>query len=73
MPYDNGNITRFYINSALGGLTFFHGVLGFYMRQIGFSYTQIFILVALYEILVFLLEIPTGMFADRFGLKRSVV
>lgn len=73
MPYDNGNITRFYISSALGGLTFFHGVLGFYMRQIGFSYTQIFILVALYEILVFLLEIPTGMFADRFGLKRSVV
>ena len=68
-----GNITRFYICSALGGLTFFHGVLGFYMRQIGFSYTQIFILVALYEILVFLLEIPTGMFADRFGLKRSVV
>ena len=68
-----GNITRFYICSALGGLTFFHGVLGFYMRQIGFSYTQIFILVALYEILVFLLEIPTGIFADRFGLKRSVV
>ena len=73
MPYVKGNITRFYICSALGGLTFFHGVLGFYMRQIGFSYTQIFILVALYEILVFLLEIPTGMFADRFGLKRSVV
>ena len=68
-----GNITRFYICSALGGLTFFHGVLGFYMRQIGFSYTQIFILVALYEILVFLLEIPTGIFADRFGLKKSVV
>lgn len=68
-----GNITRFYICSALGGLTFFHGVLGFYMRQIGFSYTQIFILVALYEILVVLLEIPTGIFADRFGLKRSVV
>ena len=73
MPYVKGNITRFYICSALGGLTFFHGVLGYYMRQIGFSYTQIFILVALYEILVFLLEIPTGMFADRFGLKRSVV
>ncbi len=73
MPYDNGNVTRFYICSALGGLTFFHGVLGFYMRQIGFSYTQIFILVALFEILVFLLEIPTGIFADRFGLKKSVV
>lgn len=73
MPYVNGNITRFYICSALGGLTFFHGVLGFYMRQIGFSYTQIFILVALYEILVFLLEIPTGIFADRFGLKKSIV
>ncbi|MDE0042875.1 MAG: MFS transporter [Candidatus Poribacteria bacterium] len=69
----NGNVTRFYICSALGGLTFFHGVLGFYMRQIGFSYTQIFILVALFEILVFLLEIPTGIFADRFGLKKSVV
>ena len=43
------------------------------MRQIGFSYTQIFLLAASYEILVFLLEIPTGVFADRFGLKKCAV
>lgn len=69
----SANITKFYISSALGGFTLFHGVLGFYMRQIGFSYTQIFFLAALYEILVFLLEIPTGVFADRFGLKKCAV
>ena len=73
MRCSSGNVTKFYISSALGGFTLFHGVLGFYMRQIGFSYTQIFFLAALYEILVFLLEIPTGVFADRFGLKKSAV
>lgn len=73
MQSSSGNLTKFYISSALGGLTLFHGVLGFYMRQIGFSYTQIFFLAALYEILVFLLEIPTGVFADRFGLKKCAV
>lgn len=73
MRCSSGNVTKFYISSALGGLTLFHGVLGFYMRQIGFSYTQIFFLAALYEILVFLLEIPTGVFADRFGLKKCAV
>ena len=73
MRCSSGNIAKFYISSALGGFTLFHGVLGFYMRQIGFSYTQIFFLAALYEILVFLLEIPTGVFADRFGLKKSAV
>ena len=73
MQSSSGNLTKFYISSALGGLTLFHGVLGFYMRQIGFSYTQIFFLAALYEILVFLLEIPTGVFADRFSLKKCAV
>ena len=73
MRCSGGNVAKFYISSALGGLTLFHGVLGFYMRQIGFSYTQIFFLAAIYEILVFLLEIPTGVFADRFGLKRCTV
>ena len=73
MRCSSGNITKFYISSAFGGFTLFHGVLGFYMRQIGFSYTQIFFLSALYEILVFLFEIPTGVFADRFGLKKSAV
>ncbi|MDE0184376.1 MAG: MFS transporter [Candidatus Poribacteria bacterium] len=73
MRGSSANITKFYVSSALGGFTLFHGVLGFYMRQIGFSYTQIFFLAALYEILVFLLEIPTGVFADRFGLKKCAV
>ena len=42
------------------------------MRQIGFSYTQIFLLSASYEILIFFLEVPTGAFADLFGLKKTV-
>lgn len=73
MRGSRANITKFYVSSALGGFTLFHGVLGFYMRQIGFSYTQIFLLAALYEILVFLFEIPTGVFADRFGLKKCAI
>ena len=68
-----GNVSKLYISAVVGNLIFFNGVLGFYMKDVGFSYTQIFSVFALYEILIVLLEIPTGAFADLYGFKMSVV
>jgi hypothetical protein len=42
MASAESNIGKFYLCAALGGLTFFHGILGFYLRQVGFSYAQTF-------------------------------
>jgi len=67
-----GNIRRFYACAVLGGLTFFHGILGFHMKAVGFTYTQILCLGALSEALCFLLEVPTGALADVYGLRKTV-
>lgn len=70
----NKNIPLLYVSSFIGGLQFFTGFLSFfYKNEAGFSYTKIFLLTALLEILVFILEIPTGILADRFGKKKSLV
>jgi len=63
------SIKKFYLASFLGGLSFTNGILILYYRNIGFSYTQIFTLSIIYEILTFLLEIPTGILADLWSRK----
>jgi MFS family permease len=72
MTAAESNIGKFYLCTVLGGLTFFHGILGFYLRQIGFSYVQIFSIAALCEALNVVLEIPTGALADTCGLRKTV-
>lgn len=45
----------------------------FYYRELGFSYFQIFLIAIVYEVLNFLLEIPTGVLADNWSRKRVIV
>lgn len=44
-----------------------------YFVNLGFSFFQIFLLLAAYSISMFLFEIPTGAFADGFSRKYSVL
>ncbi|NMC30013.1 MAG: MFS transporter [Pelolinea sp.] len=67
------SVRKFYLASFLGGLSFTNGILILYYRNIGFSYTQIFALSIIYEVLVFLLEIPTGILADLWSRKWVIV
>ena len=66
------NISKFYLCTVLGGLTFFRGILGFYLRQIGFSYVQIFSVFAPSEALLVVLAISSGALADTSRLKKTV-
>ena len=72
---DNGirkNIGKFYLSAFLGNLSFATGILIFHYRELGFSYLQIFIISVVYELLNFLLEIPTGVLADLWSCKKTI-
>lgn len=68
------NIWKSYIYGFLKKFTFFSGVLiPMYTLWGHISFAQIMILQAIYLFAMFLLEIPTGVVADKFGRKISLV
>jgi MFS family permease len=63
-----------YVFSFLTGLQFFGAVaVPFYIVRMGFSYTQMFSMEMIFSVSLFLFEIPTGIIADRWGRKISLV
>ncbi len=67
------NIRLLYAFNFLKSLQFFGSVaVAFYTVRLGFSYTQMFALEALFSVLLFLFEVPTGVVADKFGRKVSL-
>ncbi|MEK7234092.1 MAG: MFS transporter [Elusimicrobiota bacterium] len=69
-----GNVRRMYIWSALVRMHFFAGVLvPFFTDWGGLTLSQLFLLQAWYFLCIFLLEVPTGAVADRWGRKASLI
>ncbi|MFH1424884.1 MAG: MFS transporter [archaeon] len=67
------NIWKMYFLSFLANMHFFAGVMiPFFMYWGKISYMQIMMLQALFILSVFILEVPTGAIADRFGRKISI-
>ncbi len=67
------NIWKLYIFKFLKNLDFIGGVLvPFFMDWGGISFTQIMILQSIFVASIFLLEVPTGAIADRFGRRVSL-
>jgi len=63
-----------YIFKFLCSLHFIAGVLvPFYLDWGNISFTQIMILQSFFVFSIFLLEVPTGAFADRLGRKTSLI
>jgi len=68
------NIWKMNLFLFLRGLHFFIGVLvPFYMDWGGLKFSQIMLLETFFVIIVFVLEIPSGAFADKFGRKTSLI
>lgn len=60
--------------SFLKSLQFFGAVVvPFYLYKLGFSFTQMFLLETFFSVGMMLLEIPTGVVADRWGRKASLM
>lgn len=63
-----------YAFSLLKNLLLFGAIsVPFYLEWAGLDYTRMFLLEGAYSLFVFLLEVPTGTIADRFGRKVSLV
>ena len=65
-------IKRFYISSFLH-ITLYSGFYLIYLQSLGLSKTQMGFLIGLSLILVALLEVPTGIVADKISKKASVL
>ncbi|MCX6772072.1 MAG: MFS transporter [Candidatus Micrarchaeota archaeon] len=69
-----GNIPKVYITSFLLGLTFFGAiVVPFFLDWGKLDYAAIFTLEAAFSITIVLSEVPTGVFADKYGRKNSIL
>ena len=67
---------QFYKFSAYGflkNLRFFEPFLILFFLEMGINYVQIGVLMAIREITTNLLELPTGMVADSFGRRISMI
>lgn len=68
------NIWKMNLFMFLRGFQLFAGIIiPFYMVWGKLSYFQISILLASYFVSVFLFEVPTGVIADKFGRKNSLI
>ncbi|MEA3343988.1 MAG: MFS transporter [archaeon] len=67
------NIPKYYLFMALRyGMFFFIPIFVLYLKTKGITMTQVMLLQAVYCIMVFALEIPTGAIADQVGRKKTI-
>ena len=66
-------ILKFSFYGFLKNLRFFDPYLYLYFIQSGLEYTEIGLLLAVREIIIYIFEIPSGVLADRFGKKTELI
>lgn len=66
-------ITKLYISSFLKNQTYFTPIMVLFLQFNNLSLQEIFIVFTIGSIISFLFEIPTGIFADFYGKKRSII
>ncbi|MEM2138063.1 MAG: MFS transporter [Candidatus Anstonellaceae archaeon] len=70
----SGNISKMYAVSFLRSLTFFGAIaVPFFLDRGKLNYASIFLLESAFSLSIVLAEVPTGVFADKFGRRLSLV
>lgn len=72
MPYST-NVAKWYVYRAIGSLELSIAIFVLFMLDRGLSMMQIMVLETLFILLVLVLEVPSGAFADRYGRKLSMI
>ena len=67
------NITLYYIFSFIGGVQFYGPVFALFFQSFSLSQAQILSFLSIYAISTILFEIPTGIFSDRIGRKKTLL
>jgi len=66
-------VGKFYLASFLKNQTYFVPIIVLFFQDLGLSYSQIFWIFTIGSVFSFILEIPTGIFADLYGKRRSII
>lgn len=69
----NSNISKLYLIGALFETHFFIAIMVPFLKTLGFTMTEIFLLEAAFALTIVILEIPTGYFADIYDRKTSLI
>jgi len=64
---------KFSLYGFLKNLRFFDPFLILFFREMGFSFLQIGVLIAVRDITTNIFEVPTGIYADVFGRRKSMI
>ncbi len=73
MMVKNRNIPVLSLLSFLQGMVFYCSIPALYRQQYGLTLSDILQIESICWILTFLLEIPWGYFADRFGYRKTLI
>jgi MFS family permease len=68
-----GNIWKIYLFQVLSSMFFSVPIMVLFWQDNGLSLTQVMLLQSVFAILVVLLEVPTGYFADIYGRKKTLI
>ena len=66
-------VNKFYLSSFLKNQTYFTPIMIIFLQFYKLSYSQIFWVYTIAAIANILLEIPTGIFADLVGRKKTMI
>ena len=67
------NIWKFYVAKFIGSFEFVAAIFVLYLLSNNLSMTEVLILQSFFTIVIFSLEIPSGVLADLFGLKNTLI
>ena len=73
MSFKINQITKFYIASFLKNQTYFVPVFVVLLEFYHLTLSEIFLVIAIGNAVSFIAEIPTGVFADHYGKKKSLI
>lgn len=67
------NINLFYIFSFIGSIQFYGPIFALFFQSFSLSQTQILSFLSIYAISTIIFEIPTGIFSDHIGRKKTLL
>ena len=66
-------VTKFYLTSFLKNQTYFTPILIIFLQSAFLSYKEIFLVFTIGSVISYLIEVPTGIFADLYGKRKSII
>lgn len=66
-------VNKFYLASYLKNQSYFVPIIVLFFQDLSLSYSQIFWIFTIGAAFAFLVEIPTGVIADLYGSRRSII